>query len=135
MNEMNHPYARYKKQSVSTMTPGEIVVALYSETEKQLNRSIHFIQSKDYENANNALNKAYDVVSGLRSMLDMRIEISANLDSLYDFFMKQILTANTKKDANIVQELLPMIGELKDAFVQISTMPKTTPYVPEQQAL
>ena len=32
MNEMNHPYARYKKQSVSTMTP---VKSLLRYTAKQ----------------------------------------------------------------------------------------------------
>lgn len=33
---MSNPYSAYKKQSVSTMTPVEVVIKLYSETERQL---------------------------------------------------------------------------------------------------
>ena len=119
-----NPYAAYKKQSVTTMTPMEIVVKLYSETERQLNRAIVFIQNKDYESANNALNKSLDVVDALRSVLDIKLPIGQNLDALYDYFGRQIILANAKKDIEMIKNLLPMIGELKDAFSQVAAMPK-----------
>lgn len=119
-----NPYAAYKRQSVTTMTPMEIVVKLYSETERQLNRAIVFIDDKDYESANNALNKSQDLVDALRSVLDMKLPIGQNLDSLYAYFGRQIVLANAKKDTKMIKELLPMIGELKDAFTQVSAMSK-----------
>ena len=117
-----NPYAAYKKQSVTTATPMEIVVKLYGETERQLNRAIVFIENKDYENANHALSKANDVIDALRSVLDINLPIGQNLDALYVYFNKQIVLANAKKDTKMIQELLPMIGELKDAFNQVSGM-------------
>ncbi len=120
-----NPYAAYKKQSVTTMTPIEIVVKLYSETERELNRAIMFIETKDYEKANKALTKSGDLVNALRSVLDVNLPIGQNLDSLYSYFEKQIVTANVKKDTEIIKPLLPMIAELKDAFTQVSLMSKT----------
>ena len=119
-----NPYAAYKKQSVTTATPMEIVVKLYGEIERQLNRAIVYIESKDYENANHALSKAQDVVDALRSVLDINLPIGQNLDSLYEYFGRQIILANAKKDIDMIKELLPMVGELKDAFSQVSAMSK-----------
>lgn len=120
-----NPYAAYKKQAVTTMTPIEIVVKLYSETERELNRAVMFIDKKDYESANKALTKSGDLVNALRSVLDVNLPIGQNLDSLYSYFEKQIVTANMKKDTELIKPLLPMIAELKDAFTQISLMSKT----------
>ena len=119
-----NPYAAYKKQSVTTATPMEIVVKLYGEAERQLNRAIVFIEKKDYERANNALSKAQDVIDALRSVLDINLPIGQNLDALYIYFNKQIIMANAKKDTGMIKELLPMLGELKDAFTQVSAMSK-----------
>ncbi len=119
-----NPYAAYKKQSVTTMTPIEIVIKLYSETERELNRSVVFIKEKNYESANNALNKSVDLIAALRSVLDVSLPIGKNLDAIYDFLEKQIIAANVKKDVEIVNSLLPMVAELKDAFTQIGAMSK-----------
>ena len=119
-----NPYAAYKKQSVTTATPMEIVVKLYGETERQLNRAIVYIDNKDYESANAALSKAQDVIDALRSVLDISLPVGQNLDALYIYFSKQIIMANAKKDTGMINELLPMIAELKDAFVQVSAMSK-----------
>lgn len=121
---MNNAYSAYKKQSISTLTPMEIVVKLYDEAERQINRAIVFIEQKNYAEANKSLQKSQDIVNALRSVLDMSIPISTQLDALYDFFNRQLITANVKKDTEILKELLPMLAELKDAFAQISAMPR-----------
>ncbi|MCL2071820.1 MAG: flagellar export chaperone FliS [Oscillospiraceae bacterium] len=120
-----NPYATYKKQSLTTMTPIEVVVKLYDESEKQLHRAIHFIESKDYSGSHDALDRAAELINALRSVLNMDVgEMSQNLDSLYEFFYRQIIQADMKKDVKIIEELLPQISELKDAFVQISKLPR-----------
>ncbi|MDR1754439.1 MAG: flagellar export chaperone FliS [Eubacterium sp.] len=121
---INNPYAAYKRQSVTTMTPVEIVIKLYDETERQLNRGIHFIGQKEFAEANKAMTKSYECVKALQSVLDMKVPMSADLDKLYDFFGREILKANMKKDVAVINALLPMLGELKDAFTQISRMPR-----------
>lgn len=121
---MLNAYSAYKKQSLTTLTPMEIVVKLYDEAERQMNRAIYYIGEKNYESSNNCLKKTQDIVNALRSVLDMDIPISKNLDSLYEFFNRQLIEANIKKDVEIIKELLPMFADLKDAFSQIANAPK-----------
>lgn len=121
---MNNAYSAYKKQSILTLTPMEIVVRLYDEAEKQINKAIIFIDKKDYAGANTSLQKSQDIVNALRSVLDMKIPISTQLDALYDFFNRQLIEANVKKDVEILKQLLPQLAELRDAFAQVAAMPK-----------
>lgn len=124
---MSNPYSAYKKQSVSTMTPVEVVIKLYSETERQLAIGVNAIKEKDIMKAHNSLVKAQELLGALRGALDMDIPISKNLDQLYEFFQRTAEKANMKKDeatAGEVQKIIPMIAELRDAFTQISQMTK-----------
>lgn len=119
---MVNPYAQYKKQSVETMTPVEVVIKLYSEIEKQCAIGMDFVEKKNFAKSNEAFIKAEDCIDALREVLDMSIPISQNLDDLYVFFYKTIVKANTTKDLTDLKKVVPMIAELRDAWTQISQM-------------
>lgn len=119
---MVNPYAQYKKQSVETMTPVEVVIKLYSEIEKQCAIGMDLLDKKNFAKANDAFIKAEDCIDALRETLDMSIPISQNLDSLYIFFYKTIVNANISKDLTELKKVVPMIAELRDAWTQISQM-------------
>lgn len=119
---MVNPYAQYKKQSVETMTPVEVVIKLYSEIEKQCAIGMDFVEKKNFAKSNEAFIKAEDCIDALREALDMSIPISQNLDDLYVFFYKTIVKANTTKDLTDLKKVVPMIAELRDAWTQISQM-------------
>lgn len=124
---MSNPYSAYKKQSVSTMTPVEVVIKLYSETERQLAIGINAIEEKNIKKAHASLMKAQELLGALRGSLDMDIPVSKNLDQLYDFFQRTAANANMNKDAEHAEELkkiIPMVADLRDAFMQISQMSK-----------
>ncbi|MEG0109884.1 MAG: flagellar protein FliS, partial [Oscillospiraceae bacterium] len=44
--------------------------------------------------------------------------ISQNLSSLYEFFTRQIVLANSHMDAQPILDVIPMIEELRDTFAQ-----------------
>lgn len=119
---MVNPYAQYKRQSVETMTPVEVVIRLYSEIEKQCAIGMDFVEKKNYAKSSDAFLKAEDCIDALRETLDMSIPISKNLDDLYIFFYKTIVKANTNKDLTDLKKVVPMISELRDAWTQISQM-------------
>lgn len=119
---MVNPYAQYKKQSVETMTPVEVVIRLYSEIEKQCAVGMDNVEKKNYAKSNDAFIKAEDCIDALRETLDMSIPISQNLDDLYVFFYKTIVKANVNKDLTDLKKVVPMIAELRDAWTQISQM-------------
>lgn len=119
---MVNPYAQYRKQSVETMTPVEVIIKLYSEIEKQCAIGMDFVEKKNYAKSNDAFIKAEDCIDALREVLDMSIPISQNLDDLYIFFHKTIVKANITKDLTDLKKVVPMIAELRDAWTQISQM-------------
>ena len=119
---MVNPYAQYKRQSVETMTPVEVVIRLYSEIEKQCAIGMDFVEKKNYAKSSDAFLKAEDCIDALRETLDMSIPISKNLDDLYVFFYKTIVKANINKDLTDLKKVVPMIAELRDTWTQISQM-------------
>ena len=122
---MVNPYSAYKKQSVTTMTPVEVIIKMYSEIERQLAIAVCAIEEvKDIKKANDSLIKAQDLLGALRGALDMSVPISANLEELYKFFQQEAMKANFRKDATEIKKIIPMIADLRDAFTQISQMTK-----------
>ena len=122
---MSNPYATYKKQSVQTMTPVEVVIKMYSEIEKQLAIAVVSIEEvPNIKKANDSLIKAQELLGALRGALDMSVPISKNLEQLYVFFQKEAMKANIHKDATEIKKIIPMIADLRDAFTQISQMTK-----------
>lgn len=113
-----NPYNRYKQQSVMTMTHGEMLTMLYDEVIKQLTSAVNNISSKDVQATNNSLQKAQRILNHLKSTLDFKYEVSNSLSPLYDFFIREIISANVKKDPTPLNEIIPIIVELKDTFAQ-----------------
>lgn len=115
---LNSYASRYTQQSVLTMTQGEMVVKLYAEVEKQLSLAAAGIKDGDIAGTNRCLQKSQRILRHLMGTLDMNIELSHNLYSLYDYFIRRTIDANVKKDVKAIEEILPMVHELKDAFAQ-----------------
>jgi len=113
-----NPYQKYQQQSVMTMTKGEMLTKLYDETIKQMSAAVLFIGEKDYAGTNRSLQKAQQILRYLKATLDPKYKISADLNSLYDYFIEQIIQANIKKQTSQLEEIIPMVEELRDAFIQ-----------------
>ncbi|MFT3951790.1 MAG: flagellar export chaperone FliS [Oscillospiraceae bacterium] len=113
---MLNSYQKYQEQSVATMTQGELLIKLYDTCSKRLSQGVLFIEEKNPQKANEVLQKAQNILHHLDATLDRSYAISANLSALYDFFIRQIIHANVRKDAEALQEIIPMIDALRDTF-------------------
>ncbi|MCI8652997.1 MAG: flagellar export chaperone FliS [Angelakisella sp.] len=113
-----NPYQKYQQQSVMTMTPGEMLLKLYDEVITQLNAVRQFNVEKDYQGANASLKKAQRIITYLNQTLDFQYEISGSLSALYDYFLRRLVDANVHKDNAPIDEVLPMITELRETFAQ-----------------
>jgi flagellar protein FliS len=113
-----NPYQEYKKQAVMTMTPGEMIIKLYDECLKMLNAGIIYIQEKNIEACNNSLKKAHQILNYMRSILNRDYELSNELAALYDYYVRRIITANIKKDIEPLEEIIPMIIDLRNSFYE-----------------
>jgi flagellar protein FliS len=120
-----NPYEKYKQQSIMTMTQGEMLSRLYEEIVTQLQGAVILVGEKDYVRANTALQKAQRIISHLKSTLDFQYEVSENLRMLYDFFNLKIRQANVSKDMREIEEIIPMVTQLKETFQQADRIART----------
>lgn len=115
----SNPYQKFMEQSVSTMSPVQLIVALFDKSEQELKKALYYIENNDFENVNKSLTKVQNIVLTLNGSLKMKYEISEQLSALYDYLYEQLVQANIHKDAEIIRQLIPFFSELKDSFVQV----------------
>ena len=113
-----NPYQKYQQQMVTTMTQGESLMMLYDETLKQMDVAKNAIVTGKTKEMDAALEKAEKIVRYLRSILDFRYPVSNSLSKLYDFFNTQMVMASVKKDAKPLDDIRPLVQELRDTFDQ-----------------
>lgn len=123
---MNNPYQQYKQQSVMSMTPGEMLTTLYDGAIKEIELAKTAFAKNDLTEINTHLQKVQAIFRHLRSTLDFNIEISKNLDSLYDYFITTAINANIKKDSSELENLIQLITELRDTYIQADRIARST---------
>lgn len=110
----------YKQASVNTAPPSRLLLMLFDGLLRFIHQGEMAIKAKQAEEAHKALLKAQDIVLELRSTLDKEKapELCETLYDLYTYFYQKLIEANTKKDAQPLQEIEGFIKELRDAFQQ-----------------
>ena len=111
---------RYQSNSVDTMSPGRLIVALYERLLLDLKRGVEAIVREDIAETHALLVHAQDIVGELRDSLDVDAWPAAKqLASLYDFVISELIEANVDKDASRVVAchdlLLPLCEAWREA--------------------
>jgi flagellar protein FliS len=75
------------------------------------------------------IGQAISIIGGLRSSLDLSAggELAANLDDLYEYMERRLLTANLKNDVTILDEVTTLLREIKAAWESIPQESRTKP--------
>lgn len=117
---VNNAYSRavqnYKKEAVQTMSPGEIVIALFDECIKMLAYAGEHIKNGNIPEKSNCLIKAKKIINYLAASLDMQYPISQELATLYEFYVWEITQANIKNDIAKLDDLILMVTDIRDGF-------------------
>ncbi|MCI8639999.1 MAG: flagellar export chaperone FliS [Coprococcus sp.] len=109
-------YEQYKMQSVNTMTRGEMLLLLYDELVKRITRAEIALEDKDYDLFEKSVERSKEIVQYLNRTLNMEYKISYELRRMYEFFLYEIGRLQIGRNKAVVQELKPLIIELRDAF-------------------
>jgi len=61
---------------------------------------------------------AISIIDGLRVSLDKELggEIAQNLEDLYDYMVRRLVTANVENDVTIVDEVSDLLKQIKEAW-------------------
>ena len=108
----------YKRQQVLTATPEALTLMLYNGALRFMTEGREAIEKKDYEEANNSLQKAQNIITEFRVTLNMEYEISHQLLPLYNYVYDRLVAANMKSDLAQLDEAKNIITELRDAWAQ-----------------
>ena len=102
-------YQQYKMQSVNTMTRGEMLLLLYDELVKRLTK-------EEFDIFDASVKRAQEIVQYLQETLNTEYSISRDLQRMYDFFLYEISRLQAGRKKTVIEELRPLVIELRDAF-------------------
>lgn len=116
---VSNPYQSYQQNSVNTASPGELTLMLYNGCLKFIHQAKKAIDEKNIEMKNTNIQKAQSIIKELMVTLNMDIEVSKNMMSLYDFMNRRLMEANIKNDASILDEVEGLVTEFRDMWKEV----------------
>ena len=109
--------SKYVNDSVDTMSPGRMIVALYERLVLDIERAQQAIVAADPSTAHECLIHAQSIVSELHDSLDADTWPAArNLKDIYMFLLFELVSANVEKDAARVASCHELVVPLRDAW-------------------
>jgi len=112
-------YQRVNTQtSITDADPHKLIQLLYNGALERINMAKARIQAKDYGGKAKLINKAIEIVGGLRSFLDLEQggELAARLESLYDYMERTLLEASMKNDVAKLDEVAGLLRSIKEGW-------------------
>jgi flagellar protein FliS len=116
----------YRETRIKTAGQGQLIIMLYDEAIKQLDRGLELLalnssEKKDpsrIEQTGKAIMKTEEILTELMVSLDFDQggDISKNLFSLYTWFNRELLEANIKQDTERIRVVRNMIDDLRSAW-------------------
>lgn len=83
-------YQRYREDSLSTMTQGELLLLLFDELVKRLTQAELELEREHYPAFEAAVDRSVKIIRYLDDTLDRQYPISQNLDRLYEYFCYEL---------------------------------------------
>ncbi|UQU65430.1 flagellar export chaperone FliS [Couchioplanes caeruleus] len=120
---MTSPLNRYLQDSISTASPGKLLVMLYDRLVMDLFQGEEALRAGEREQANDKLNHAQEIILELRTTLDVDAWAGApGLANLYGFLLTELIGANVARDADRVAACRALIEPLRDAWREAAAL-------------
>jgi len=110
----------YRREAVLGASRGQLVVLLYDGARRFLRQAAAAMRAREIERSHHALRRAEMVVAHLDGTLDFEQgEVAENLHSLYVFCLRHLNEGRMALDADKLDEVCSLLGELRDAWAQL----------------
>jgi flagellar protein FliS len=118
---------KYVSDSVQTMSPGHLIVALYDRVLLDLERTLAALTESDMYAAHSALVHAQEIVFELLTSLDLqKWPEGASLAALYRHAQDLLVEANVSKEPDPVLACRRLILPLRDAWREAAGLVPST---------
>ncbi len=108
----------YKEQAIMSMTQGELLLVVYDELLNRLKKAQIALSIDNQTLFDESITRANEIVIYLKDTLDYNYSISYELSNMYNFFIYEISRIKSSKNPEIIDELKPLVQELRDTFKQ-----------------
>jgi flagellar protein FliS len=123
-----HMRNRYLQDSISTASPGKLLVMLYDRLVMDLFQGEEALRAGEREVANDKLNHGQEIILELRTTLDLDAWAGApGLAGLYGYLLTELIGANIARDADRVATCRAIIEPLRDAWREAAILASANP--------
>lgn len=120
-----NPYNAYKQNTVNMASKDQLLLMLVDGAVKYTKLARLAIEKRDIPRAHKELIRVQDIFTELMVTLDRNAgEVAENLFNLYEFIKRRLAQANIKKDVAIIDEVLPLIEEVRDMWHEVNKKAK-----------
>lgn len=110
--------AAYRENSISTQSPGNLIVMLYDGAVKFLEQAIMALDEQDHQRKANCINRAVAIIEELNINLDMELggDVALSLRRLYDFMLRHLNQAVPKSDPDMIRNVIRLLQDLNESW-------------------
>lgn len=120
-----NPYNAYKQNSVNTASKEQLLLMLVDGAVKYTKIARLAILDRNIERAHKELVRVQDIFLELMITMDRSSKAMDDLYQLYEYIKNELARANMKKDIKIIDEVLPLIEEVRDMWHEVDMKIKT----------
>lgn len=106
------------KTAVSEASPHDLITMLFDGAITAITRAKGLMEQKQMEAKGEQIAKASRILVHLKGSLNMDegAEVAVNLDSLYDYMIQRLATANIELNSGMLDEVSGLIREVKSGW-------------------
>jgi flagellar secretion chaperone FliS len=114
----NNAYNIYKNNSVNYASKEQLLLMLVEGAVKFAKIGRQAIVDKDVKKSHENIVKAQNIYYELITTLDVNAggDWAKSLMSIYEFIVERLVQANMKKDTMIMNEVIPLMEEVRDTW-------------------
>lgn len=120
-------YAAYEKSKIMTASPAELTLMLYEGAIKFCNIAIAAVEKGEIEKAHNNIRKVEDIITEFQATLDHKYPVAKDFDKVYAYLQQQLITANIKKDKEVLNEVLTHLRTMRDTWKEVMQKAGSSP--------
>ncbi|MBU3208865.1 flagellar export chaperone FliS [Clostridium algidicarnis] len=123
----NNAYNVYKNNSVNFASKEQLLLMLLDGAVKFSKIGRQAIEDKDIKKAHENIVKTQDIFYELINSLDVQKggQWAEGLLKVYEFIIDRLVNSNIKKDINIMDEVIPLIEDVRNTWEEAYKISKT----------
>ncbi|MEM5503327.1 flagellar export chaperone FliS [Shewanella frigidimarina] len=112
----------YRKVSleseIAVASPHRIIQMMFEGALQRIAQAKYAIQQKNPAQKGENIGKAVSIIAGLSGSLNMDAgaDVSANLDSLYEYMLRRLSEANVANDIEMLEEVSALLRTIKEGW-------------------